>query len=495
MRHRMLLAEGKGWSMALALALAAWAGPSWAQEPAPAPEPPAAAAVAAPAAATEAATEAASEAAAAEAAAEVAAGSTVLPAEVTAPICEGRSPCRIAASQDAGVNAARAPMYVVSVALHDEDASAETAPRCLPEEHWLVVVPPGESPLLQPLVGTCAEGNLVEAVDEDVVTVVANRLSFVQRRGEQWRYTVERTIQLSPLQLVSETEERRLVGAESIWHSSFSWEAVAGRVEWYSPTCDTKGTPSAARPAAEAAAPSVAADPAARPALRYHYLPVPLVDAPADLIRDGWLTTSLGACALAIDSSGDQGFLLEGAVSAPEDASLRALLLSRRHLMVEVSDDMWRAGAKDPLQGDHLLLWLGPRAQPGAECHDPLGPPQLWRVTVADGRVIAPSPELEGQVSVRRQELVVRGGRTMVRVLVTLAEDVAGLTLGYADVDETGAVERRVASSQLRPADAASLGGTLNLSSKQVVCDLRRDALLPRITHGVDPKVPFLTMP
>ena len=246
--------------------------------------------------------------------------------------CGPKRPCVVKEERKAGPGADGVAQRVVQLARGE----GERPPggECIPEEHWLVrATTPAEVRLVLAL---CNDGYGASGVGEDTVTVKGNRLTHDQYGGSAWRWSSSREFQLWP--------PRPLGEASSSFHTMspqltedvrWSWETFSGeRVRHLSP-CTVEGHPD---PREES------------PVKALSSTLIPQVTLPEPFLKEGWKTTSLGACAATAS------FVIYGAKGTPEDSSLRVVASSPTELLVEVTDDTFTTNEKKWIAGDHLEL-------------------------------------------------------------------------------------------------------------------------------------------
>ena len=402
-------------------------------------------------------------------------------------LCAHRDPCRVHSVQDAGQLSAGRGLHVVQLALHQEEIDPEEIvdpeesdpeqDRCLPCEHWLVHTRGERVVSKRLLVASCCLGCEENGVAGEVVTVAPNRFSYLQQgSSEAWRWSIERTLRLSPLRLLSLVEDRISADGASRMHSSWSWESLSGIVEWTAPSCKAK-------------------EGARTRGGRFQFLPIPSVETSEELREILWATTPISSCSLSIDSTGEPGILLAGEPGEAEDARIHLLMVSDLELLLEIHDDHWSPGTRDWRSGDYLELWLGPLIDPTISCFDPRAEVRQWGIRVSDGAVFPGSETETGRIEVKRQELVMRGGRTLLRMMLLLPEPPGAITLAYADSDDGNGPERIMSTSLLGRGVAASLGSVHRVDPRLAVCKRRKGALRLRLLPMEDAAGPLLGVP
>jgi hypothetical protein len=170
------------------------------------------------------------------------------------------------------------------------------------------------------------------------------------------------------------------------------------------------------------------------------WLHLPALSARA--LERSWKEEGPASMAASVSDAAD-GYLLSGARGVAADAGVAAALVDGRTLLIDVMDDTI---VRAPV-GDAVVVYFGPVPRPSDNCVRVLSTPVSLRIPLSMQR---------GRVGLARMDGVeVHGG---VRVRLRLSVDVDGVTVVYEDVDEAGVVERVIATSQLDPQDAATLG-------------------------------------
>ncbi|MDY0059641.1 MAG: hypothetical protein RBU45_07535 [Myxococcota bacterium] len=400
-------------------------------------------------------------------------------------LCGGRTPCRLLPPQEAGQNRAEQELLVAELQLFDPGAALDepaaqgagskptnprkaappSPPPCRTTEHWLVVAEGGAISSRQLLLRGCQETSAPGTLPAAETRVAPDRFTAVHRHGTIWQSTTEQTLQLSPLSWIAESRTAVYRQGRNNSHLTWNWETFSGSLEWYSPWCKPDGEPEEADEGS---------------ASPYRSLPIPRIelfdDTPATA---AWATAGLGRCGTRLDSSGQQGFLLQGPPSTADDAELAVVLATPNTLLVEIHDDRWIGSSKTPQVEDQLAIWTGPQLS-YENCLDRATVVQEWRIRVLDGKLLTgPGLSLE-KLTIERQPVVLRGGKTALRLRVTLPSAPGSLTVGYGDGDDGQTLERLVATSALVPGVPSTLGIVFPIDARQAVCEVRKDRLEPR---------------
>jgi hypothetical protein len=270
--------------------------------------------------------------------------------------------------------------------------------------------------------------------------------------------------------------------------SSWDWRAFQGQMEWYAPACGPNGDP-----------PDLDEPGGSDAASHYVYAPLPVVQAPAALGKDGWKDMSLGHCSLLVDGTPGYGYTIHGKADvAPEDdSSFRAVLLDHDTLLVEVFDDRPVSGSSKWLYDDHLELWMSATGTPeeSQECLLPAAKPEQWGIRLADGKVFAAAGKPKLMPVVTRVDLPDESGAAQVRFKIQLPPGRERITIVYSDSDDGKQQERLIATSVLKFGAGYTLGARLPIDAKDAVCDVAGGFLEPKQTRTFDPKQPVDAQP
>jgi hypothetical protein len=388
-----------------------------------------------------------------------------------AELCKRRSPCAVVEAKPAGRDTQGRALTVIELNLgkkNPENTSGDERFDCRPfrREFWLRVE--GVAPA-QRIFDFCNDGYGAAGVGDDEVETGNNRLVHARNGGSAWRWDVKRTIQLSPLRVLTEAHCSYHNIAPGFTTSVWDWQRFAGEARWTPKRCAPARTP-----AEEEEELGCTPEKATR-----RYLPIPMLE--GALKRAGGKLLHLGSCAAAIDEGGQRGFVIHGTPRAG-GAELRALMASKRDLIVTVTDDGFARGAASWVNDDHLELWLG-HGRANLECENDK-PADLRQFGIGfDGRVHA------GYGNARKPPRVVArlerklGTRSQVTLHLLLAEEVDGLTLVYSK-SANGRQVRLVATSPIRRTDPTTLGGTWIVAPGGVAC-AERNGQLDLIDSGL----------
>jgi hypothetical protein len=290
--------------------------------------------------------------------------------EETKLLCQERPTCALVAVRDAGTGEkgerlriadlvfglADIPNYFPQEGCRSTDAALEAMDRMDGGREIWLLADNAQPVKLLPL---CNDGYGSAMMGFDDITIADNRLTHTQGGGSAWRWTVNRTFQLSPLALIAEDScsyhnaapntgafmavDRRTLEARAY--------APAPRDDWSD---------------AEIGCPTPVVDfqkplePQPEPDVVAAYaVPVPF-DLGASALPAG---TTLGTCGLSLRSDGSKGFLIHGKPATADDAAeLRVIGESTRSLLIQIRDplaaDATKAAAgKSWIKAPHVEIW------------------------------------------------------------------------------------------------------------------------------------------
>jgi hypothetical protein len=305
------------------------------------------------------------------------------------------------------------------------------------------------------------------------VLVSDNRFTHEQSGGASERWSTSRTLQLSPLRLVSEGS-RSFHAATPDKESGdyFDYEELSGEVVRAAPEC----------------APG-------EPSLGARTLPyLPQVQVEPSYLQGGWKQAGLGSCALVAPH-----FLL-GSQDDPKDAALKALLVAPDTLLVEVRDDRWTGPGAKWLNDDHVELWLGPQPpeeSTGCGKPAPTQRPVQWAVRVTDGQVFPAHGTPKAKLEVERAEISGPKGVVGYRLKVTLPTPFGGVAVVYSDSDAGKKQELMLATSLVQFARAGTLNPVRVVPPEVATCAVRKGelAVVPGPPRQVSPEQAVLGQP
>lgn len=360
------------------------------------------------------------------------------PAEPSDPLCANRAPCSVEETLDAGKDAQGRSMKVkhLSLGWADVETSGEflgrkfgpggrvaegsqADGRCEAAEWWLVR--PGTPAQL--LLSVCNNGYGAAGVGQDTVTVTDNYFTHEQTGGSRERWTVARTLQLSPMRMTQEVH-RSSDALDPEKENGESWDFLALRGEVFraAPTCEEGEASLGER--------------------TLPYLPQVQVD--KAYLEGGWKQAGLGDCGFT------SGNFLLGNPNDPKDASLKALLVAPDTLLVEVHDDKWTGPSAKWLNDDHVEVWLAPEPpQSLSGCGKPTKEqlPSQWGIRIADGKVFPAFGAPAKTLRVERAELPGKKGYVL---KVKLPTPFGGISVVYSDSDSGKKQELMLATSAVK---------------------------------------------
>jgi len=378
-----------------------------------------------------------------------------------AAMCKDRKPCSLVKATPAGNDAQGRALTVVELNLGKKNPDNDTGDErfdCRPyaREFWVRVAGAAEPTRILAL---CNDGYGASGVGEDEITIRANRMIHSQQGGSAWRWNGGKTIQLSPLRVLSETScsyHNVNVGyAATAW----DWQRLAGAMRWYPQACKDGDK---------------RADDNARPdwcdpgkATRRHAL-IPRFDG---ALAAG-TQAHLGSCASAFDESGANGYVIFGK-PRPGGAEFRVLMISGNDLIVTVTDTAFVTGAASWINDDHVELWLG-QDHSRLSCDEGKIKLAQWAIGL-DGKVHhgAGDSASPPQVASRQPRSV--GGRQQVTLHIRLPhlkdpdDFFRAVTVVFSKA-EGGKQVRLTATSPVKRGDETSLSSIYKIDGKAARC-------------------------
>lgn len=407
------------------------------------------------------------------------------PAAGPDPLCAKREPCTVVETLDAGKDAQGRPLQVkhlelgwADVETSDEFLGRKFGPggrkeegsraegQCEAAEWWLV----RPSQPAQLLLSVCNNGYGAAGVGEDSVTVADNRFTHEQSGGSRQRWSVTRTLQLSPLWLVIEGHRSSDAMAEEGKEDGDYWdfETMRGEVVRAAPECEP-----------------------GEPSLGERTLPyLPQVQMDKAYLQGGWKQAGLGTCGF------ESGNFLLGNQDDPKDASLKALLVAADTLLVEVRDDKWTGPSAKWLNDDHVEVWLAPLPpQELTGCGKPTDEqkPSQWGIRIADGKVFPAFGAPKKTIQVERAELP---GKQGYRLKLKLPTPFRGISVVYSDSDSGKKQELMLATSLVKFGRPETLNPVRVVSPSEATCAVKNGELsvVPAPVKKSEPDVAVLRM-
>ncbi len=379
---------------------------------------------------------------------------TEAPDADAARLCANQDPCRVAQRSDAGRGPDGRALAVVELTLGETNAEGRTC-RENRRQFWLIAQ--DAAPRL--LLDLCNDGYGAAGMGEDDIAITPNQLVYARSGGSNWRWSVVRTVQLSPPAVVSETADGWWTVGPNRQQRSWDWRRLTGRGAWWAPPCPPQGRQ---LPDDQLESPEP---------LPYEYTPIPRLDAEA---IPGALGAELGSCALQIDAGGESGFVINGTPDAAAAARewLRVLQLGDRDVLITVGAGPWHSGAASWIHDDHLELWLSSAFGYATHCLGAEERPSQWGIRIADGRLTrGVGPDAHRPSIVARRERRAGGG-AIVTFHLRLAEQTHSFSavLARGDGQRQG---RMIATARVRFGQAGSVGEVIYLPSAGLRCTVR----------------------
>ncbi|PTL83107.1 hypothetical protein [Vitiosangium sp. GDMCC 1.1324] len=401
-------------------------------------------------------------------------------------LCAQRAPCQVVETLDGGKDAQGRALEVKHLELgwadvetssqflgrkfgpggRSESGSRESG-QCEVGEWWLV----RPSQPAQLLLSVCNNGYGAAGVGDDSVTVGDNFFTHEQSGGSRERWTLTRTLQLSPLRLLRESQRSYDALDDGDKESGELWdfETLRGEVIRAAPTCEPGESSLGER--------------------SLPYLPQVQVD--KTYLEEGWKKAGLGECGYTA------GNFLLGNQDDPKDASLKALLVAPDTLLVEVHDDKWTGPSAKWLNDDHVEVWLAPEApQELTGCGKPTAEqkPSQWGIRIVDGQVFPAFGSPRQTLQVERAALPGKKGYLLKLKLPTPFK---GISVVYSDSDSGKKQELMLATSLVKFGRPETLNPVRVVSPKEATCAVKNGvlAVVPGPPPKTEPDVAVLGMP
>lgn len=380
-------------------------------------------------------------------------------------LCGTRAECRVVARSDAGRDAAGRALTVVEIGWPDTNGNNREC-MSLRRQVWLLAG--GEPP--RRVLELCNDGYGAAGIGEDELTVGPNTLTHARSGGSAWRWSIVRTIQLSPLAVLRSEGDGWWTVGPNREDRTWDWTRLAGRRSWWSPPCLPAGQTLSDE---EGEAPSP---------LPFEYAPIPR--AAAEAMPAGALQAELGSCAFQVDAGGATGFVLRGRADPAAAAReyMRILAIGDRDVLITVGSGPWRTGAANWIHDDHLELWMGQLGGYIQHCIGRETSPSQWGIRIGDGRVFqgAGPGERRPEVVARRERRA--GSARIVTFHLRLPPDTHAFTavLARGDGRRQG---RMVATARVRFGEASSLGSFEHIPAAALRCAVR-DGRLDIVESG-----------
>ena len=243
-------------------------------------------------------------------------------------VCGARRTCRIAKTTPAGRSASGAPLVVAEVRFGiadkpegapDQGCTVEDGENDGGAEYWLI-----EDKTVRRLLSSC-NGSYGTAGGEDAVEISDNRFSSSSTGGSAQRFEEHRTVQLSPLRVLSFSQSLFRAAADPSFRRDSNTDV---------PTMTTRETVSFGDDQESAFA-----------------LPMPKLETAIPP------STPLGDCAMRVgpDNLGD--FLTFGKLDPRRRPELRLLAVTGSELVVQIYDPAPAPQGQSWVHSDHIEIW------------------------------------------------------------------------------------------------------------------------------------------
>jgi hypothetical protein len=379
-------------------------------------------------------------------------------------ICKGRKPCALVKATPAGADAQGRALTVVELNLGkknpDSDSDDERF-QCRPygREFWVRIAGVAEP---KRILSLCNDGYGASGVGEDEIKIAANRLIHSQQGGSAWRWNGAKTIQLSPLRVLSETScsyhNVNIGYAATTW----DWQRLAGAMRWYPQACKDNDK---------------RADDDKRPdwcdlgkATHRHAL-IPRFDG----ALSAGTPAHLGSCASAFDESGQRGYVIFGK-PRPVGAAFRVLMTSGNDLVVTVTDMAFATGAASWINDDHVELWIG-QDHSRLSCDEGRIKLAQWAIGL-DGKVHHGAGDSASRPAVVARSARSVGGRQQITLHIRLPhladpqDFFRALTVVFSK-SEGGKQARLTATSPVKRGDDHTLSSIYKINANAMRCAVR----------------------
>lgn len=411
-------------------------------------------------------------------------------------LCAGRKPCALLSERNAGKDGQGRDLRVALLRLDLElfgmkgagegELSSSAIPSgvieepdgdtfqpvvghggCRRFEYWLVAYGSSGPERVRKLVQECNDGNGASGVGEDHVSVLQGVLRVSRYGGSAWRWSEERSYQLEPVRLVQVETSSWFSLGPAFETARWNWDLFAGTTMWFVPTCDANGQPW------EGAGDEIGPGPHST---QFEYSPIPWLSLDDAFVNAEWKRADMSRCALSLDASGKNGYVIEGSAGSPADASV-LVVAHDKVLFIEVSDDQIRRAGRGA--ADRVEIWISePLRSPGGSCA-PKERRSLrsWSIRIADGQIAGGEGRPAATVLRVESNRIVPG---RVRLKVALPSNENALSVAYADTDDGVSTKRVFATSPLRRDRPYSIGSRAAWGA-DARCELRDGVLVPVI--------------
>ena len=328
--------------------------------------------------------------------------------------------------------------------------------RCVPGEQYVLEKSRGAR-----VVSSEAVVTLCQTDDQAEITVhVAPNLISVHRDGgTQAGYYIHRTYQLSPWRAVA-VEDCSFYGSGESTAELWNYGKLRGQA-WHGSSKESGGI-------------------CVRDAKLFSYLIVPSV--PFDARRMETSRGRLGSCALTMNASGRNGFVVWGKADSQDPVEVKLLQAGPHTLLAQVIDPRRHTQpATSWVNADHFEVWMGTRGELG-------GPESTWQfgIPVDEGPVQVGFGKPGKLPTVRRWSANLPDGRTAIVLNIELPPQPNGysdgLTVVYSQSRDGRGQKRMIATSPVKRSDLSTLGshGSVlmdNSAGDYLTCDLVQGSL------------------
>ncbi len=401
-------------------------------------------------------------------------GTAAAQAPDLAAMCKDRKPCTLVKITPAGADAQGRALSVVELNLgkkNPENDGGDERFNCRPymREFWVRVAGVNEP---RRILSLCNDGYGASGVGEDDISIRPNRMTHGQQGGSAWRWNGGKTIQLSPLRVLSETSCSYHNVNIGYTATTWDWQRLAGAVRWFPQACKDgdKRAVGNARP-----------DWCDIGKATHRHAPIPRFDG---ALAAG-TQAHLGSCASAFDESGPNGYVIFG-TPRPVGADFRVLMISGNDLIVTVTDTAFVTGGASWLNDDHVELWLG-QDHSGLSCNETKIKLAQWAIGL-DGKVHRGAGDSASPPEVVTRSARTVGGRQQVTLhlrLPKLEEDqdhLRAVTVVYSK-SEGGKQARLTATSPIKRGDDNTLSSIYKIDAKAMRCAVK-DGQLDIVESG-----------
>lgn len=382
-----------------------------------------------------------------------------------AALCADRKPCTLVKATPAGKDAQGRALAVVELNLgkkNPDNDSGDERFSCRPyaREFWVRIAGVAEP---RRILSLCNDGYGASGVGEDDISIRPNRMIHGQQGGSAWRWNGAKTIQLSPLRVLSETScsyHNVNIGYSA---TTWDWQRLAGAMRWFPQACKER------------------ADDNARPdwcdlgKAKHRHALIPRFDG---ALAAG-TQVHLGSCASAFDESGSNGYVIFGKPRRG-GAEFRALMTSGNDLIVTVTDTAFAAGAASWIDDDHVELWIG-QDHSGLSCNEAKIKLAQWAIGL-DGKVHHGAGDSASPPEVSSRSARSIGGRQQVTLRIRLPkledpdDHFRALTVVFSK-SEGGKQARLTATSPIKRGDDHTLSSIYKIDAKAMRCAVREGQL------------------